>query len=176
MVNVTDISYVRLRAPDLDKMEAFLSDFGMKRAHRTDTRLYMHGTGADRYLHVTELGEPGFVGFAFNAGSREDLERLAQMEDSSDIEEIDTPGGGYRVVMNGPRQLFRWRSSTVSSPVHRRPSKTACRSISDRPTSVRVNSSAMKRRRPTSKDWAMSSYSSRIFQRAGIGISRASAF
>ena len=102
MVNVTDISYVRLRAPDLDKMEAFLSDFGMKRAHRTDTRLYMHGTGSDRYLHVTELGEPGFVGFAFNAGSREDLEELARMEDSSDIEEIDAPGGGHRVVMTDP--------------------------------------------------------------------------
>ncbi len=102
MVNVTDISYVRLRAPDLDKMEAFLSDFGMKRAHRTDTRLYMHGTGSDRYLHVTELGEPDFVGFAFNAGSLEDLEGLARMEDSSDIEEIDAPGGGYRVVMTDP--------------------------------------------------------------------------
>lgn len=102
MVNVTDISHIRLRAPDLDEMEAFLADFGMQRALRTDTRLYMHGTGPDPYLHVTELGDPEFVGFGLIAPSHEDLEVLSKMEGASGIEEMEGPGGGQRVVMQDP--------------------------------------------------------------------------
>ena len=34
MIKVTDIAYVRFRAPDLDEMEKFLLEFGLHRAER----------------------------------------------------------------------------------------------------------------------------------------------
>ena len=57
-----DLAYGRLRSPDLDKQEEFLTDFGMVRADRTKNALYMRGTDAPHHIHVTELGEPRYVG------------------------------------------------------------------------------------------------------------------
>src|SRR5262249_50701874 len=43
-IKVTDMAYGRLKAPDLDLMEEFLTRFGMARSERTNTALYMRGT------------------------------------------------------------------------------------------------------------------------------------
>ena len=32
MIKVTDVAYARFRAPDLEKMETFLKDFGLERS------------------------------------------------------------------------------------------------------------------------------------------------
>lgn len=101
-IKVTDLAYGRLRAPDLDAMEAFLTDFGMVRAGRTSRALYMRGTDAAHHIHVTELGEPRFVGIAWYAKSEEDLERLAKMPGAAPVEAIDEPGGGKRVRLTEP--------------------------------------------------------------------------
>ena len=69
-IKVTDIAYGRLRAPDLDVMEEFLTRFGMARAERTPTALYMRGTDPAHHIHVTEKGEPKFVGLAYYAPQR----------------------------------------------------------------------------------------------------------
>jgi catechol 2,3-dioxygenase-like lactoylglutathione lyase family enzyme len=102
MIKVEDIVYVRFRAPDLDQMEAFLRDFGMVRNARTATALYMRGTGPDPVVHVTELGdEPGFIGFALQAASEEDLASVAAAHDAT-VEDRQEPGGGKRVVVRDP--------------------------------------------------------------------------
>ena len=41
MITIQDILYVRYGAPDLDRMEEFLTAFGLIRADRTDRTLYM---------------------------------------------------------------------------------------------------------------------------------------
>lgn len=102
MINVTDIAYGRLSAPDLDLMEAFLTDFGMVRAERTKTALFMRGTDAEHHLHVTELGDPAFIGIAFHAASEEDLHTLAEAEGATPVEDLDEPGGGKRVRLTDP--------------------------------------------------------------------------
>src|SRR3989338_7795135 len=56
-IKVTDIAYGRLRSPDLDQAEEFLTDFGMVRAARTPTALYMRGSDPQHHIHVTERGE-----------------------------------------------------------------------------------------------------------------------
>src|SRR5690348_10527507 len=101
-IKVTDIAYGRLRAPDLDVMEAFLTDFGMVRAARTPTALYMRGTDPAHHLHVTEKGDPAFVGFAYYAASEDDLYRLADTPAATKVESIDEPGGGKRVRLREP--------------------------------------------------------------------------
>ena len=101
MIKVDDIAFVRFTAPDLDAMEAFLVDFGLVRAHRDATALYMRGAGADPFLHVTTKGEPAFAGVAFKARSLDDLTALAKANDAK-VEALDGPGGGKVVRFKDP--------------------------------------------------------------------------
>src|SRR5205809_4435136 len=102
VIKAADLAYGRLRSPDLDKQEEFLTAFGMVRADRTPKALYMRGTDSPHHLHVTELGAPKYVGIAFHAGSMEDLDKLSRAEGASKIEDIDEPGGGKRVRLTDP--------------------------------------------------------------------------
>jgi catechol 2,3-dioxygenase-like lactoylglutathione lyase family enzyme len=102
LIKVKDLAYVRLRAPDLDPQEEFLTHFGMLRAERTPNALYMRGTDPSHHLHVTEKGNAAFVGFAYYAASEEDLHRVARAPGASAVEKIDEPGGGQRVRLREP--------------------------------------------------------------------------
>jgi len=102
VAKVTDIAFGRLQSPDLDLAEEFLTDFGMVRAARTRDALYMRGTDAAHHLHVTHLGEPKFIGFAYYARNEEDLDRLSRVEGASPVEASDEPGGGKRVRLKDP--------------------------------------------------------------------------
>jgi catechol 2,3-dioxygenase-like lactoylglutathione lyase family enzyme len=105
VVKVLDIAYVRLRSPDLDLAERYLTDFGLVRSARTATALYMRGTDPSHHLHVTELGEPAFLGFAYTAASATDLVALAALPGASDVETIAEPGGGFRVRLRDPHGI-----------------------------------------------------------------------
>ncbi|HUL93001.1 MAG TPA: catechol 2,3-dioxygenase [Burkholderiales bacterium] len=105
-IKIADIAYGRLRAPDLDAMEEFLTEFGMFRSARTATALYMRGTDPAHHIHVTERGAPGFVGISYRANSEEDLKALATLPGASGIEHIDEPGGGKRVRLRDPFSAF----------------------------------------------------------------------
>jgi catechol 2,3-dioxygenase-like lactoylglutathione lyase family enzyme len=102
MIKVHDIAYVRFAAPDLDAMERFLTDFGLAVAAREGDVLYARGTDPSPYVHVTELGDPGFRAVAFEAASPEDLAAAAKLEGASAVEKIDAPGGGQRVRFTDP--------------------------------------------------------------------------
>lgn len=101
IIRVSDIAFPRFQAPDLDRMEAFLVDFGMQRAARTADALYMRGTDAQHHVHVTHLGEPAFLGFAFHAASAADLKTLATAVGGK-VEALDEPGGGEVVHLTDP--------------------------------------------------------------------------
>jgi catechol 2,3-dioxygenase-like lactoylglutathione lyase family enzyme len=102
MIKVRDVAYVRFGAPDLDKMQSFLLDFGLRISQRDEDRLYMRGTDPSPYVHVTELGEAGFRGLAFEAGSAADLARASKLPGASEVEDIDEPWGGQRVRFRDP--------------------------------------------------------------------------
>ena len=103
VIKVTDMAYGRLRSPDLDAQGGVSHPFrdgagGRGRRHA----LYMRGTDPAHHIHVTEQGEPGFVGIAYYAASEADLERVAQVPGASGVEDIDEPGGGKRVRLTEP--------------------------------------------------------------------------
>lgn len=103
MVKVSDIAYVTYQVTDLEKTEAFLTDFGMECSGRTETALYMRAGEGDRYVHVSIKGaEPRFLGLGFKVEDRSDLEAAARIPGASQIETIDAPGGGNRVRLTGP--------------------------------------------------------------------------
>jgi len=56
-IKVRDLAYGRLQSPDLDAQEEFLTAFGMVRAARTPTALYMRGTDPTHHIHVTDVAD-----------------------------------------------------------------------------------------------------------------------
>jgi hypothetical protein len=102
VIKVRDLAFGRLRSPDLDQQEEFLTAFGMVRADRTPTALYMRGTDPTHHIHVTEKGDPAFLGFAWHAASEDDLKVLAKLPGASGVETLDEPGGGKRVRLTEP--------------------------------------------------------------------------
>ena len=102
MIKVRDVAFVRFSAPDLDAMQQFGLDFGLTLTHRDDESLYLRGTDASPYCHVTRLGEPGFDGVAFEAASAEDLQAAARLDGASGVEKLDGPGGGQVVRFTDP--------------------------------------------------------------------------
>jgi hypothetical protein len=52
-------------------------------------------------VHVTHLGEQGFIGFALNACSMTDLETISKL-DGVPIEDVQEPGGGKVVRLTDP--------------------------------------------------------------------------
>src|SRR4029077_10132070 len=123
VVKVTDLAYGRLRSPDLDKQEEFLTAFGMVRADRTKNALYMRGTDEPHHIHVTELGEPKYVGIGFHTQSMDDLEKLSRVDGASKVEDIDEPGGGKRVRLTDPDgfqvEVVYGMQQLPKIPVHR---------------------------------------------------------
>jgi catechol 2,3-dioxygenase-like lactoylglutathione lyase family enzyme len=103
VIKVRDLAFGRLRAPDLDAQEEFLTHFGMIRAARTPDALYMRGTGPRHHIHVThKAADAAFIGFAYLAASEDDLVRLAKAPGASPVEPLDEPGGGKRVRLREP--------------------------------------------------------------------------
>ena len=102
VIKVRDLAYARLQSPDLDAQEEFLTAFGMVRAARTPTALYMRGTDPAHHIHVTELGDPKFVGFAWTVSDEDELRAISKFPGASGIENIDEPGSGKRVRLKEP--------------------------------------------------------------------------
>ncbi|MBD3759332.1 VOC family protein [Rhizorhabdus sp.] len=101
IIAIEDVAHVCYRAPALEKMHAFLSDFGFVEAAADGEALYMRGFGQPPFLHMTERGEAGFAGFAFRAAGRSDLDTLAAAEGVR-VEPLTAPGGGEMVRLYDP--------------------------------------------------------------------------
>lgn len=57
VLQVTDMAYGKLRSPDLDAQEEFLTHFGMVKVERTKHALYMRGTDPAHHIHVLPYGQ-----------------------------------------------------------------------------------------------------------------------
>lgn len=124
--NISGIAHVRLSAPDLGRMEAFLEDFGMVKVHRDAKRLYMRGVGEAPFLHVTELGEPGVLSTAYHVRDAALLPELAKLPGAHGVEALDAPGGGQRVRLRDPNGM--WLELIAGQqPVERLPARVLVR-------------------------------------------------
>ena len=104
MATAVHAAQVTYEAPDLELMEAFLTDFGLHKVKGSDENtLYMRGTGPQHHIHVTRKADkPGFVGATIEVSTRDDLDELAAMPGSSSVTESTEPGGGFEVAMHTP--------------------------------------------------------------------------
>ncbi len=103
IIKVKRLAYVRVSAPDLARAEAFLEDFGLRVAARTDATVYLRGTDPEPPCYVLGRGEPGVTAIAFEADEAADLEKISQLGDASAIEKLDEPAGGQVVRLRDPQ-------------------------------------------------------------------------
>lgn len=102
-MKVKDIAYVVYAVTDLDATENFLVDFGLKTTLRTDDTLYMRTSNGLPYQYVAKLADKSdFVAFGFEAAFYADLEELVAEGHATEIETLESPGGGNRVVLTAP--------------------------------------------------------------------------
>ncbi|MFW0794815.1 VOC family protein [Gordonia sp. CPCC 205515] len=104
MATAIDAAQVTYQVPDLDVAERFLTDFGMTTVDGSDENtLYMRGTGTQHHIYVARKGDKQkFIGASIEVRSRDDLDELAALPDSSPVHESTEPGGGLQVVMHMP--------------------------------------------------------------------------
>jgi catechol 2,3-dioxygenase-like lactoylglutathione lyase family enzyme len=101
--HATDILYVRYQLTDLDRAEAFMTDFGLTAVRHDDEVLRMRGVEAAPFIYEAVKGrDDRFLGAGFAVGSQAALDRLAQMPGSSAPQPLDVPGGGSFVRMRMP--------------------------------------------------------------------------
>ncbi len=97
------LAYLMFDRPDLDRTEQFLVDFGLRRAKRQGDSLFLRGTDSSPFCYLVRRAQtPRFVGMGFRVKAWEDLEALSLLQGASDVQELDWPGGGYRVCLTDP--------------------------------------------------------------------------
>ncbi|TRO59627.1 MULTISPECIES: VOC family protein [unclassified Streptomyces] len=105
VIKVADLAWLEFEKPDLDRAEVFARDFGFGVAARTEHELWLRGTLAGSPCMVIRKGRTSrFVGPAFRAAERTDLDRLARAT-GSDVRDLDgtgAPGDGRAVDLLDP--------------------------------------------------------------------------
>ncbi|WP_328727152.1 VOC family protein [Streptomyces sp. NBC_00259] len=105
VVKVADLAWLEFEKPDLDRAEVFARDFGFAIAARTERELWLRGTFAGSPCMVIRKGRTSrFIGPAFRAAERADLDRLARATGST-VGDIGVPGGGQSVALLDPSGL-----------------------------------------------------------------------
>ncbi|WP_406223630.1 VOC family protein [Streptomyces canus] len=103
VIKVADLAWLEFEKPDLERAEVFARDFGFGVAARTGTELWLRGTFAGTPCVVIRRGRgtSRFIGPAFRAAERDDLDRLARAT-GADVRDVGVPGGGKAVDLLDP--------------------------------------------------------------------------
>ena len=99
LVKVAGLAWLEFEKPDLDRAERFGTDFGFTVADRTPDAVLLRGRQAAAACLVVRRGpQARFVGPAFAAAAREDLDRLARGMDGT----VTAHWGGHTVLLRDP--------------------------------------------------------------------------
>lgn len=126
-VKVQSLAYLMFERPDLDKAERFLTDFGLKVAHREAGAIYFRSAGTAPFCYrVAQAAKPRFVGFGLTVGDRADLLKLACLPGASPVRVARTPGGGEVVSLVDPSgfEVEVVAGQAMSTPLAVRPPLT----------------------------------------------------
>ena len=99
LVKVAGLAWLEFEKPDLDRAERFGADFGFTVADRTPDTLLLRGRWASTGCVVVRRGpQARFVGPAFAAAARDDLDRLARGMGGT----VTAHRGGHGVLLRDP--------------------------------------------------------------------------
>ena len=99
LVKVAGLAWLEFEKPDLDRAERFGTDFGFTVADRTPETVLLRGRQAAAACLVVRRGpQARFVGPAFAAAARDDLDRLARGTGGT----VTAHWGGHGVRLRDP--------------------------------------------------------------------------
>ncbi len=99
LIKVPAMAWLEFEKPDLGQAERFLTDFGFTVADRTPETLLLRGRWPGPACLVVRRGSHSrFAGVAFQAGSRDDLDRLARGTAGT----VTGHSGGHSVALRDP--------------------------------------------------------------------------
>jgi hypothetical protein len=99
---VEDLAWLEFEKPDLDAAERFAHAFGFATAYRSTSELHLRGTRrGSQCVIIRQSSSSRFVGPAFWAASRVDLDRLAHAHATS-VHDRAGLGGGSAVELVDP--------------------------------------------------------------------------
>src|SRR5512132_368167 len=102
VIKVEDLAWLEFEKPDLDAAERFAHAFGFVTAARTPDTVYLRGARVGTHCVVIRNGAKSrFVGPAFKASDRADVQKLATANNAS-VRELRGPGGGVGVDLVDP--------------------------------------------------------------------------
>ena len=94
--------FTHFERPDLKKAEAYLLDFGLVPAAKSEKELFFRGAGPQPYIYRATLGATArFLGIGLSAPNADDLEILSR-KFGVRIEQAEGPGGGSVVHLRDP--------------------------------------------------------------------------
>ena len=149
LVKAAGLAWLEFEKPDLDRAERFGTDFGFTVADRTPETLLLRGRQKGAACLVIRRGpQARFVGPAFAAADRDDLDRLARGAGGT----VTKHWGGHAVLLRDP-------SGFPVRVVHGIPELPALPGRSPLPLNfgsepVRVNTTQRPAARPRSSGWA----------------------
>jgi catechol 2,3-dioxygenase-like lactoylglutathione lyase family enzyme len=102
VIKVEDLIWLEFEKPDLDAAERFAHAFGFATAYRSPVELHLRGTRSGSQCLLVRKGKSSrFVGAAFRAATRTDLERLGRATGTS-VQDRRGLGGGAVVNLVDP--------------------------------------------------------------------------
>lgn len=97
------LAHLNFSCPDLELGEKFLTDFGLTVVLKNEQEIFFRGKEPSAYCYHLKLApQAKFIGFAFEVGTLQDLENLAQKTNASDIQKSLLPGGGHYIELIDP--------------------------------------------------------------------------
>ena len=143
LVKVAALAWLEFEKPDIGKAERFATDFGFTVADRTPDELVLRGRQAAAPCLVVRRGRaPRFIGPAFQAAARSDLDRLAARTGGT----VTSRRGGHAVQLIDPSGV----PVTVSYGVPELPAlpERAPLPLNFGTSAARVNATQRPERRP----------------------------
>lgn len=104
-MQIRSLHHVSFTVEDIEKTQEFAQDFGLLTVEKSDDHVVMRTGGGDAWCYKAVRGERGFTGLGFLVENKSDLEEAVKEHGASPIKELDTPGGGFGVTLDGPEGL-----------------------------------------------------------------------
>ncbi|TFZ05923.1 biphenyl-2,3-diol 1,2-dioxygenase [Ramlibacter henchirensis] len=103
------LAFVMFEKPDLEAIEAFLLDFGMATAQRTQDAVVMRGAGPAPCIYLARKGPRSrYLGAAFEVGADYDFDRVVRESGAVRLDPAQIPGGGRGVALADPAGHAVW--------------------------------------------------------------------
>lgn len=97
------LHHITFSVSDLDRQEAFCTDFGLVTAERTASRLVMRTLGGDEACYVAlKADADAFIGLAFEVDDAAMLDEAVAQLGAERRPDLDLPGGGQCVALTDP--------------------------------------------------------------------------